>query len=71
MKIAVVLWLSLVQLQMDILQAGPVSVASEDHTEVSEVNELELSGSGMNEEHKDEEYVNSSKSSHSHLCFVS
>ena len=63
MKIAVVLLLFLVQLQVDILQAGPVSVVSEDNTEISEVDKLELSGSGLNEEHRDEEYINSSKSS--------
>ena len=51
-------------LLVDILQAGPVKVVSEDLTE-KEVNELELSGSGMDVEQKDEEYINSSKISSS------
>lgn len=61
----VILWLvPMLQLQVDMLQAGPVNMVSEDlrlSTE-EEVNELELSGSGMDVEQKDEEYINSSKS---------
>ena len=73
MKTAAILWLSLgLVLQVDILQAGPVNVASEDlglGTE-EEVNELELSGSGMDVEQIDEEYINSSKRSNSVLLFA-
>ena len=53
-------------LQVALLQAGPVNVVSEDLTE-EEVNELELSGSGMDVKQKDEEYINSSKRSSSVL----
>ena len=52
----------MLQLQIGLLQAVPVNVVPEDlglGTE-EEVNELELSGSGMDVEQIDEEYINSS-----------
>ena len=72
MKRTAILWLFLgLVLQVDLLQAGPVNVVSdlEDFAE-EEVNELELSGSGMFAEQKDEEYINSSKRSSPVVCIT-